>query len=258
MLFADFDRTHQALSPRFYQQKLCSIPLSICEGSFHKCDSKGYPRMVCLYWNIWSPLNLPDCFPFPCQVYQEINGQVPSKRKPICWICLGMLACMFHCLGFLLDSTYLISGANTRIGGALLLRYINSWFAFQLHSVRNHQFWHFVCVRIWLDFFNYSLSPPLPLGQSPGKTTRFHHFSPPPDLSVASQFATMHLEVLLTIVGALALGRALEQSCLAKCNLPTVFGQNPKGFVEFSDLIWWHGCFYVVFCTKESLAFCSD
>lgn len=75
---------------------------------------------------------------------------------------------------------------------------------------------------------------------------------------MASQFATMRLQVLLTIVGALALGRALEQSCLAKCNLPAVLGQNPKGFVEFGDLIGWHGCFYVVFCLRESLAFGSD
>lgn len=47
----------------------------------------------------------------------------------------------------------------------------------------------------------------------------------------------LHLEVLLTIVGALALGRALEQSCLAKCNLPVVLGQKPQGFVEFGDFI---------------------
>ena len=40
----------------------------------------------------------------------------------------------------------------------------------------------------------------------------------------------LQVEVLLTIVGALALGRALEQSCLAKCNLPAVLGPKSWGF----------------------------
>ena len=59
---------------------------------------------------------------------------------------------------------------------------------------------------------------------------------------------TVYLKVLLTIVGALALGRALEQSCLAKCNLPGVWSKT-SGFcgVQWPNVM---ACFLFVFVER--------
>ena len=118
-------------------------------------NTRGYAPKVCLYWIcfIYSessrivPLAVPGISRDQWSgAFQEetsllyLLGNVGlhvSLSGITVWLNLLVASPLFQSLFY----QSLFSGANRRIGGALLRRYINSWFAFQLHivHVHNHQ-----------------------------------------------------------------------------------------------------------------------